>query len=364
MGAAAVWSVLADRRAEAWYQGDRTVQVALARGVAEQVMARGGDAGVSTGSDRFDGEWDLVTCQMAVIGLAQVALEHPDTEAETRPARDRCLDWLVTPEARRFGTAAWGTDAMEQLQTEPGHAYLGYVNLALALDALVRPDGVDNPHEAHLDAISEGFLRWMDRPVRELRTYPGETYPPDQATVLASLVVRARARNEPWPTGLPHFVYRFGHAARDPDTGWIRQSISPADGTAVYGVRGSGTAFTAAWMAWVDPTLSRELFAAHRDQGLRGFAGFGGMREYPPGVSGWGDIDSGPVLFGVGVSPTGFALASARAHRDPETHRRLYRTAHLFGLPVRGGRRFLTGGGIGNALMLAMLTAPQLPEPP
>ena len=84
------------------------------------------------------------------------------------------------------------------------------------------------------------------------------------------------------------------------------------------------------------------------------------MREFPPRLAGgFGDIDSGPLLFGVSISATGFAMASARAHHDREMFTSLYRTAYLFGAPSpRGkGRRFLNGAALGNAIMLAMLTA-------
>ena len=91
--------------------------------------------------------------------------------------------------------------------------------------------------------------------------------------------------------------------------------------------------------------------------------GFGGVREYARGHEGGGDIDSGPVLFGVSVSATGFALAGARASGDRGLFTSLYRTAELFGVPVdRGaGRRFATGGPLGNALLLAMMTAERWP---
>lgn len=349
------WWVIASRRATAWYDGDRDTWFALAEGVSTIVLERGGDAGVSTGHALFDGEWDLVTCQMAVIGLSQVALRFPEAEPRFRPARDRCLDWLVSPEARAFGTRVWGRDGLDAPLGTPGHAYLGYVGLALGLDRLVRPEP---RHAALHDLLAGLFLAAMDEPVPEFQTYPGQTYPPDLATVAASVAVHARSRGEPLPDALIDWTRRFEAVAVDPATGWIHQSIDPWDGRSVYGVRGSGTAFTATWMAWVDPAFAARLHAAHRDLGLRTLPGFGAMREVPPGASFYGDVDSGPVVFGVGVSATGFALASARATGDRVTHARLHRTAHLFGVPVRGGQRFATGLGIGNAILLAMLTAP------
>ena len=72
-----------------------------------------------------------------------------------------------------------------------------------------------------------------------------------------------------------------------------------------------------------------------------------------------GDIDSGPVPLGVGVSSSGFTLAGTRIFRDRGLFTALFRTVYLFGAPLdrAGRRRFVTGGPLGNAIMLAMLTA-------
>ena len=87
--------------------------------------------------------------------------------------------------------------------------------------------------------------------------------------------------------------------------------------------------------------------------------GFGAIREYAPGHDGLGDVDSGPVVLGVSVSATGFALAPARASGRFEDFESLFRTTELFGMPVElsGRERFVTGGPIGNALLLALLTS-------
>ncbi|HEY0192682.1 MAG TPA: hypothetical protein VGC42_16295, partial [Kofleriaceae bacterium] len=85
-------------------------------------------------------------------------------------------------------------------------------------------------------------------------------------------------------------------------------------------------------------------------------AGFGAIREYADGRAGGGDTDSGPVVLGVSVSATGFALAPMRAWHRRAAFEALYRTVDLFGVPVQGGG-FAIGGPIGNALLLALLTS-------
>jgi hypothetical protein len=65
------------------------------------------------------------------------------------------------------------------------------------------------------------------------------------------------------------------------------------------------------------------------------------------------------VVLGVSVAATGFALAAARAHGDAPAFERLFRTTELFGMSYHSHDtvRFLTGGPIGNALLLAMLSS-------
>ena len=59
------------------------------------------------------------------------------------------------------------------------------------------------------------------------------------------------------------------------------------------------------------------------------------------------------------VSATGFTLASAKLHGDEAFFTSLYRTTDLFGVPVHRphGKRFMSGGPLGNAILLAMTTA-------
>jgi hypothetical protein len=333
--------------ARSHFEGDTTTIAPLARGVADHAIDSA-SAGLGTGDARFDGEWALVTCQMTLLGLGQVVLESPELRAEMLPGMTACSDRLVDPALRQFGTDAWGEDGL-QAPDSHGHAYLGYLALGLSMHRLVDPS---MPHADTHDRLIAALSRRLDAANNGLiQTYPGETYPPDVAAVAGAIGLHGRATGTDHSAVLARWSTRFREHV-DPHTGLLRQSHSGPG-------RGSGTAIAAYFTAFADPELSEDLYAALVSCCAGGPLGLGAVLEYPPGVPGRGDVDSGPLILGYSIAATGFAIGGARAHGDLPTYRRLFRTSRVFGLPVQvGGRRhYVTGGGIGNAIMLAMLTA-------
>jgi hypothetical protein len=162
---------------------------------------------------------------------------------------------------------------------------------------------------------------------------------------------------------LERWAKRFEACAVHP-SGYLVQRVKTGTCKPIDAPRGSGTAIASYFLGFADAQLSRRLFDAVREQGRTCVLGFCGIREYAPGFHGKGDVDAGPMVGGVSVGATGFALGAARAHGDGDLYRELYRSAHLVGVPVGagGGTRFATGGALGNALLLAMLTANRIPE--
>jgi hypothetical protein len=115
-------------------------------------------------------------------------------------------------------------------------------------------------------------------------------------------------------------------------------------------------------ISFADYDFAHQLFDAAKSNLAKTVFGFGGVREYAKGTKGgYGDIDSGPVVFGYGLSATGFMLGDTRLFEDRDYFRRLYATAYAWGAPYEGGGRlnFVTGASLGDAIMFAMLTAPK-----
>ncbi|MBN2496574.1 MAG: hypothetical protein JXR96_18440 [Deltaproteobacteria bacterium] len=355
LGARFVPSWWCAREAPAWVEGRAEVQLALARAVDSWIQRDLERADFHTGSARFDGEWLFGSYVMAGMGFGQIALAHPELGESMLPRMRRCARAALSARARRFDAQAWGEDPLQALDREGSGdhaAYLGYLNLLLGL--LVRLDPASE--FAALHARVSGFLaaRLAASPIGLLQTYPGEVYPVDNAAVVGSLGMRGSDHLRAWAS-------RHRSQLVDPESGLLFQRVDARSGEGAGLPRGSHTALAVYFSSFADPDLACELFDALRAELAGSVLGFGMLREAPEGVDvGWGDIDSGPVLFGRSISATGFAIGASRICGDEALFARLLATAWLFGAPHEsGGALELTSGGpLGNALLLAMLTAP------
>ena len=342
------------RGAADWLRGD----VAPQRALADELIrfeARDDARASAPPADRFAGEWALVTHQMTALGLAQVALAHPELRGAYVPVITRAATKSFAPEMRDFGTRAWrGEDALAALEGPHGHAYLAYAALALGVAR-----GMDPAFPAELAARHDALIAAYERrllasPTGLIETYPNEAYPTDVAAVAAAIAAHGRATGADHRAALAHWAAKVRAVQIDPKSGLVIQRMGADDGAPHDAPRASGTGLAAYFAGFADRALAKEL-AAGALRPERTLLGFGAIAEYAPGHDGAGDIDSGPVVLGVSVSATGFALAPARAFGEGDAFARLYRTTSLFGVP--SGGRFATGGPIGNALLLALLTS-------
>jgi hypothetical protein len=320
----------------------------------------------SAPTNRFAGEWALVTHQMTALGLAQVCLAHPEVRARLAPEVTRAAAKSFLPEMRSFGTRAWGgEDAMASLGGAHGHAYLAYAALALGMARLVDPAFPEALAKKHDALVAAYERRLLASPTGLIETYPGEAYPTDVAAVAASIAVHGRATGVDHRRVLAHWREKVLSVQIDRKSGLVVQRMGALDGARHDAPRASGTALAAYFAGFADRSIAEKLAQgvfAHEGS----FLGFGAIEEYADGRWWGGDVDSGPVVLGASVAATGFALAPARALGYRDAFERMYRTTDLFGAPsASGGRlRFLSGGPIGNALLLAFLTSgPELGAP-
>lgn len=347
------------RLANQWFAGDETMQTKLANGM-EHWMDKGLDRDTfTTGSKQFDGEWLYGTYVMTAMGYGQLATQQPARKKYYLAQMEHAIDQVLSDRVRKFDVERWGSDPLETLELDEGHAaYLGYLNLAMGFHRKLDPESKFTTLNNH---ISEALRRRIEAsPSMLLESYPYETYPVDNCAVIASVALNSRIRwkeNDDLPN---RWVIRCKSDYVDSDSGLLFQAIDGRTGQPLDFPRGSGTTLGLYFLSFMDVDLSADLYKAVKRELAGKICGFGLVREYPKSTRGGkGDIDSGPIVFGYGLSPTGFAIGGARIHGDGGYFRHLYATANAAGAPLQTQERinFVTGASLGDAILFAMLTA-------
>ena len=294
----------------------------------------------------------------AALGFAQTAIEHTELSAEHVPLAQRAVERMLLPHANEPDRAAWGEAPLQVLESTKGHlAYLAYANLALSVVATVdttpRFRGINTAITAAL------ARRYAASPTGLVESYPDETYPADNAVALASIRLFDQVTGSNHRAQTERGLSALTTHATDPNSGLLYQRVDASTAAPLDAARASGTAMAAFALGYADCHIAERFWPALARQ-FESWVGFGGIREYPRGFAGRSDVDSGPLILGLSVSASGFALASARRMGDPTRYKALLASAWLFGLPTTDSNselHFMTGGALGDVLLFALLTA-------
>lgn len=181
-----------------------------------------------------------------------------------------------------------------------------WTHLLLVLEACAEAHGKscdadDERIAAHLEARSAAYADGIAPSFTKDRG----RWPADEAATMHALALHDRH------AGTAHLARVWPRARAAIVDGLPRSDLS---GTHAYAdvPRGSALAWTAWHVAWVDPQAAAALW----DRAWASHGAGVGMREWPPGVDHPADIDSGPIIHGVGVAASAFSIGAARINGD------------------------------------------------
>ena len=313
----------------------------------------------------YGSEWRLVALSMTAAAVTNLAYLDPGRADGARREVAALVEQTLEPEIRSFEKAMWNRDPLETLHRDRGHmGYLGHLAFMMSAHAML---GGDDRFDAQHRQICDTLARRMRaRRSLHVETYPGETYTADNSVGVAALALYDRA----------HATDHYAATIAD----WVSYTrthlIDDRNGVVVFGVgddglprdqgRGSAAGYNSFYLPFIDASFAAEQRARLRESFVQPMA-FGaiGINEYTHGrdAGRGGDVDTGPLFFGVSPSATGFAIAAARHDGDEALATGLLRTAELAGftVPAPGGHCYALAPLVGDAIVLAMRTATPWP---
>nr|WP_067467112.1 hypothetical protein [Nocardia amamiensis] len=284
----------------------------------------------------------------ALYGLAWVDVARGDTTYRAEALREArwALESLGSPSGRAVFDA--------RLRPAYGVFYVGWSSWLRG--AVIELAGAGAPETAQFTADCEALATAFGTDGPFLAAYPGQAWPVDSVVAVAALRLHDRivgSRFEPviaeWLTSARRHL--------DPATGLLPHQAAPL----VEGARGSSQSVIQRFLPEIDAAWAGEQYSAFRRLFVDTPLGLPGVREYPHGQNGAGDVDSGPLVLGVSASATVVAIGAARVHGDRSLAGPLTGLGESLGVPVTLGnsKRYAFGAlPVGDAFLAWSFAVP------
>lgn len=215
------------------------------------------------------------------------------------------------------------------------HSYLLGSIVALGA-ATVREQELLDLYSAELDtAFANSTSPFME-------SYSGMAWPADNVVAMASLAMHERIRPGAHKAVIDRWLMQV--AKRYDERGMIPHAWDPFTDRQQEHARGCSQALINAFLPMIDSTLAREQFELFRQHFFMERFSVPLVREYPKGIRGWGDVDSGPVILGAGCAASIVGAAACRLNGDVFHAQEVDATVEGFGLVLGDERkRFVLG---------------------
>jgi hypothetical protein len=253
-------------------------------------------------------EWPIFGSVFFLLATEQL-LEEGALKADdsTRDGLRLAAEVVAHPATATWVRAKWGERYLESEN-------VFYRMLLLLGLSSYRDSSGDDRYDWLLRSQTEALRKeLLARPLHLADDYPGECYPTDVLWAVAALGRSGDATGEPQLKQLTQgLLHTLNHASTTP-VGLPAFRVDAHTGAPQQPARGSGNSGILVMAAALDVDTARAWFESYvRHYWDSGWL-LSGFREFPRGDAGFSDVDSGPVIAGVGSVASVFAIGAARS---------------------------------------------------
>lgn len=239
------------------------------------------------------------------------------------------VDWVLAQIHSENGTKIFD----KHLPIKYGAFYAGWSNYLLAQKLALLPVGAIDTSE------KQQFIKKCDQ-IRSaieksetpyLESYRNQAWPADMLICVASLALHDQLFEKRYTIVIEDWLAKVKQRL-DKETGLIPHAVAASSGNALEGARGCSQSLILNFLKDIDPHFASEQFKIYKTLFVDYRFGLPGIREYPKGRSGWGDIDSGPVLLGIGGAASIVGQRTMAQYQDWTIYEGLRNSIEGFGV--------------------------------
>jgi len=285
----------------------------------------------------------------ALYGLAWADLvsglpinELTDEEHTVYEAHEE-IDWALANIASNTGRRPF----REDLPLPYGVFYRGWENVLLGRKVrLLAPADTSSAQVLTFRQNSDAIAAAFDAaPGTYLESYRNAVWPADNVVAIASLAAHDRHFNSSrYKSTIENWLTKV-KANLDPTTGLVPHHTDVRTGAVIHGARGSSQSLMLSLLPDIDSAFAAGQFAIYEKLFVTERLGLPGVREYPLGTEGGGDIDSGPVIWGIGGAASLVGQRAAAKNGRHDLYLGLRNSVEAFGLAhtLFGRKKYLFG---------------------
>jgi hypothetical protein len=177
-------------------------------------------------------------------------------------------------------------------------------------------NGILQRFQNNCDTISNAFIQ-ANEPF--LESYAHQSWPADNILCLASISLHDKIFQSRYFDTKKRWLDSIQQHL-DPNTGLIPHSFGLHSKQIIENARGCSQSMMLSFLPVIDSVFSQKQFALFQKHFLMKRLGIWSVREYPHDIDGDGDVDSGPVLFGVGGAASIVGIRAAGENNHPFLH--------------------------------------------
>ena len=311
-------------------------------------------------------EWPMFGSVFFLLTSEEMLKQHPDmltAYPHVAEAIEKAAELVASP-----ATAAWVKALYGEHYLEKDNVFYRMLFI-LGLSSYEHITGNTRYHEPMLRQVNSLSRELMEAPYHVAEDYPGECYPNDVLWAVAA-IQRAGKRDGSDNTELIKALFTALDGPFRSEEGLPGFAVNPNSGQVEQNARGCGNSGILTMAPELDPAMARQWYEAYTRLFWVQNYWIAGFREVsikdPNPIM---DVDSGPVLFGVGFVASAFGIGASRAlghydHTVPLTIEGLAMAWPTpFGLLIPGAMGWAAAEGwcLGETALLYSMTRPTSP---
>ena len=252
------------------------------------------------------------------------------------------LDWVLNQINSKEAKSVFD----ENLLLEHGVFYRGWTNILLANKLMLEEKGKRDPIEVEMYKKNclEIAAAIDQSPTPFLESYQSLCWPADMTIAMASLDMYSELFDSTYQITINNWVSDI-KTRLDPSTGLIPHKVEPIKGAVIEGARGSSQSLILNFMIDIDSVFAKTLFVNYKELFITSRLGLPAVREFPKNVAGEADVDSGPLIWGIGTATSIVGQRTMAKYGQGKEYIGLRNSINSFGMAYKraGEKKYLFG---------------------